>query len=81
MTANPTKTTFTDPISGETCILVVPPYGRVFPSHGEAKIGVGHPRCSELADLAIELDAFYCPACRWNGRISGAWALDVIEGR
>lgn len=69
---------FTDPITDEGCTLVVPSGGRVFPSNGEPKIGVRHPRCDELADLAVELDCFYCRACRWNGRISGAWAVDVI---
>jgi hypothetical protein len=30
--------------------------------------------------LSIDLDAFYCPVCRWNGRVSGAWCVHVIEG-
>jgi hypothetical protein len=76
---NPPYVRFVDPISGEDVALVVPAGGRVCPSPGEPKIGVEHPRCDNLADLAIELDAFYCPRCQWNGRISGAWAVDVIE--
>ena len=71
--------TFLDPIRNRMCALVVPPAGRVFAFNGEPKIGVRHEGCEELADLSIELDCFYCPTCRWNGRISGAWAVDVIE--
>ena len=70
---------FTDPISGKICVLVIPPAGRVHPTAGQPKIGVDHPGCDQLADVAVELDAFYCPACRWNGRVSGAWAVDQIE--
>ena len=70
---------FTDPASGRECSLTVPPDGRVFPGPGEPKIGVIHPGCDQTADLAIELDAFWCPACRWNGRVSGAWAADVMN--
>jgi len=66
-------------VCGGVCELVVPPGGRVYPQAGEAKIGVAHPGCAAVADLAIELDAFFCPACHRNGRVSGAWCLDVIE--
>jgi hypothetical protein len=72
---------FTDPITEASCVLVVPAGGRVWPRPGEPKIGVEHPGCPELADLCVDLDAFYCPApagCGWNGRVSGAWALDVM---
>lgn len=64
-------TPFTDPISGEECALVIPAGGRP---------GIAHPRCPALADLAVELDAFYCPACGWNGRVSGAWCAARISG-
>jgi hypothetical protein len=74
------RAAFTDPVSDEECALVIPPDGRVFPTTRQAKIGVAHPRCDELADLAIELDAFWCPACKWNGRVSGAWCADMIRG-
>ena len=74
-----TTAAFVDPISRKTCRLVVPTDGRVYPNRGEPKIGIEHNNCPELADLSIELDAFYCRACQWNGRISGAWAVDVIE--
>jgi hypothetical protein len=72
---------FVDPISGQQCHLVIPQGGRVYPTKGQPKIGVAHPgACDRLADLAVELDAFYCPACRWNGRVSGAWCVDMIDG-
>lgn len=70
---------FRDPIADGWCELVVPPGGKVYPEASEPKIGVAHPRCNALADLAIELDAFFCAACHRNGRISGAWCLEVIE--
>jgi len=73
-----TRLAFTDPVSGRVCELVVPPGGRLSPQ-GEAKIGVAHPGCGELADLALEFDAFYCARCGRNGRISGAWAAGVIK--
>lgn len=71
---------FLDPIQNRQCVLVVPPDGRVFASRGEPKIGIEHPDCDQVADLSIDLDAFYCPVCRWNGRVSGAWCVHVIEG-
>ena len=70
---------FTDPVSGRECALVIPPRGRVCPGPGEAKIGIAHPGCDQLADLAIELDAFFCPSCQRNGRVSGAWCADVLR--
>lgn len=72
---------FTDPAGGGRCVLVVPDGGAVFPRAGQPKIGVEHPRCGLLADLAVALDAFYCPpsrGCGYNGRVSGAWCRDVI---
>ena len=71
---------FTDDVSGRVCDLVIPPHGNVFAVPGQPKIGVRHPDCDAVADLCMDLDAFYCPACKWNGRISGAWAADVIGG-
>ena len=70
---------FTDAVSLQECALVIPPYGRVFPESGAPMIGIAHPRCEHLADLAIELDAFFCPRCKWNGRVSGAWCADVMR--
>lgn len=70
---------FTDDASGRTCELVIPPDGKVFARPGEPKTGVLHPHCDAVADLCMDLDAFWCPVCKWNGRISGAWAVDMIE--
>jgi hypothetical protein len=70
---------FRDPIRDMTCVLVIPADGRIFPLRGEPKIGIAHPGCESLADLSVELDAFYCQACRWNGRVSGAWCVDMID--
>jgi hypothetical protein len=80
-TADTARHRFTDPIGSAECVLVIPRNGRVFPSGGEPKIGIAHPGCDELGDLSIELDAFYCPACQWNGRVSGAWCVDMIEAQ
>lgn len=74
-----TRHPFVDPIRGEKCVLVIPSNGRIFPNQGQPKIGVEHPRCDHLADLSVDLDAFYCPVCRWNGRVSGAWCVSKIE--
>lgn len=71
---------FTDDVSGRECVLVVPPGGHVYPLPGNPKTGVEHPGCEALADLCVELDAFWCPSCGWNGRVSGAWCADVIRG-
>ena len=70
---------FVDEVRGGECVLVVPAGGKVFPRSGEPKIGVVHPHCVTVADLALHLDAFFCPACHRNGRISGFWAADVIK--
>jgi len=70
---------FIDPIGGGWCDLVVPPGGKVYPQDGEPKIGIAHPRCISIADLAIDFDAFFCPSCKRSGRVSGAWAADVIK--
>lgn len=58
---------FTDPISGQRCFLRLP------------EKAIEHPDCEHLADVSPELDAFYCSTCRWNGRVSGAWVVDVTE--
>lgn len=41
--------------------------------------GVEHPDCDRLADVSPEMDAFYCTQCSWNGRISGAWFVDMFH--
>lgn len=63
---------FTDPVRGDECMLHVEPMQPAFDG-----IWVEHPGCEELADVSIDLDAFYCAACGRSGRVSGAWALDV----
>ena len=70
---------FTDPIRDTECVLVIPPGGQVYPAPPDEKIGVEHGECGAVADLTLELDAFYCPLCGWNGRVSGAWAADMIR--
>ena len=70
---------FTDDTTGEVCKLVIPQHGRVFPAAGQPKIGISHGGCGTLADLCAELDAFWCPDCHRNGRVSGAWAHDQIK--
>jgi hypothetical protein len=77
--AETVRAAFYELVRGGECTLVVPSAGRVFPQAGGAKTGVAHPGCDAVADLAIELDAFFCPACHRNGRVSGAWCRDVIE--
>lgn len=72
---------FTDPSSGAACALVVPDGGAVYPGPGQAKIGIAHPGCGQLADLALDLDAWQCRACGVIGRVTGAWCHDVIGGR
>ena len=71
--------TFTDPVRNLECVLVIPAGGQVRPQDGEPKIGVSHPGCFSVADLAMELDAFFCPHCEWNGRIYGVWAWKMIR--
>lgn len=84
---------FTDLVTRSICELVVPVGGAISVprNHPEIpKIGIRHtsnsgeslpdgPACDELADLSIDLDAFYCPSCGRSGRVSGAWCVDVIE--
>ncbi len=73
------RAAFTDLVRMQACELVIPPGGHEYPRPGQAKIGIAHPGCPELADLAVELDAFFCAACGWNGRVSGAWCMDLIR--
>lgn len=62
-----------------SCVLVIPPGGRLSPLHGEPKTGVQHPGCTEVADLSLDLDCWYCASCRRQGRVSGAWAAERIQ--
>jgi hypothetical protein len=59
---------FTDPVSGRECTV----------HFGEAP-GVEHPDCTFRAEVSPEIDAFYCRHCGWNGRISGAWFMDLLN--
>lgn len=72
-----TEHLFRDPISGRECALRVGmDVDRLRP--GLPGLGVRHGECPQLADVSPELDCFYCPACGWNGRVSGAWAMDLL---
>lgn len=46
--------------------------------HTDEPVGVSHPDCDQRADVFPQLDAFFCTKCQWNGRISGAWFLDLL---
>lgn len=65
---DPADRWFRDPISGEDCLLVLAP-----------RLGIAHPDCAELADVTPPLDAFYCTACKWNGRVSGTWVAAMYD--
>jgi len=41
--------------------------------------GLHHPGCEQPADVSVDLDSAFCPACGLNVRISGAWVIDVLE--
>lgn len=69
---------FRDPISGRECMLRVGiDVDRLRP--GMVGLGVRHGTCDQLADVSPDLDCFFCPGCGWNGRVSGAWAMDMLE--
>lgn len=63
---------FVDLVSGQILTLRI-----TGTRYGDA--GVEHPGCDQLADVAPDLDAFYCPRCGWNGRITGAWFMDLWQ--
>ncbi len=65
---------FIDPIRGVECALALAPEDGAPP-------GVAHPGCPFPADVSLDLDAFYCTHCRYNGRISGAWVVDLLRQR
>jgi hypothetical protein len=60
---------FVDPTSGETCYLVFRP-GTV--------PGVSHLDCDQLGDVSVAYDAWYCPPCGKQGRVSGAWCINEL---
>jgi hypothetical protein len=59
---------FTDYTTGDRCFLAVNERGTPV---------VKHRKCFAMAAVIAELDAFYCLECRYSGRISGKWALDI----
>lgn len=61
---------FVDLVDGRELVLHVTVDGGV---------DVEHEGCPVGADVAIELDAYYCPNCGRGGRLSGAWVVDVVE--
>jgi hypothetical protein len=62
---------FTDPVTGEECALVV----------RSGRPWVIHAGCDGLADVVPVLDAFYCAACGWSGRVRGAWVAGLLAGQ
>lgn len=64
---------FIDPVKGaarELVVLIgVSAFDGLKVEHG----------CTDLADVSADLDAWFCPVCHAQGRISGAWALDVYD--
>lgn len=67
------RRSFVDPVKGVERELVV--------LHGVSAfdgLKVEHG-CTDLADVSADLDAWFCPVCHVQGRISGAWALDVYD--
>ena len=67
-----TRRPFTDLVSGQECTLILEP--------GQMP-RVEHPDCVVPAEVAVDLDAFYCRFCQWNGRVSGAWVMAMKAGR
>lgn len=68
---------FVDPISDRPVVLVIGETNALF----DGTTGVRHPGCDRLADVSPDLDAFFCSACHRNGRISGAWVVDLLAAR
>lgn len=66
---------FTDAIDGASCVLIIDTECGWW----EGGVGITHPGCDRPADVMPDLDAFYCPACRRNGRVSGAWVMDCWD--
>ena len=42
--------------------------------------GIEHPGCQYRAEACPEYDAFFCRHCGMNGRMSGAWFMDMLNG-
>lgn len=67
------RRSFIDPVKGVERELVVligaPAFDALCVDHG----------CSDLGNVSADLDAWFCPVCHAQGRISGAWALEVYD--
>lgn len=63
---------FTEPVHDVNCILVIP-------VTASRMVTVLHPHCSNGADISPDLDAFFCPDCGYNGRISGKFVYDMTR--
>lgn len=60
---------YTDPSGRQSTIIIT----------GDATTsGIRHHACNVLATVSPDLDAAYCPQCRWQCRISGAWYTDLL---
>ena len=57
---------------GHDCTLEVDPDAPLFQA-----LRVAHPGCAVSATVSADLDAFFCAHCHHNGRISGAWAVEI----
>ena len=73
MTGTARAEVFIDGVSRRHCTLVIDPAKPLW----DGGAVVQHPDCEHPADVSVDLDCFYCQSCRWNGRISGAWAYDL----
>lgn len=40
---------------------------------------VEHLPCGTGADVTVELDAWYCPACSRRGRVAGSWVVSIVR--
>lgn len=66
---------FHEGTSGGLMVLRMPSPGDGRPYDGTH--GVVHAGCDRLAEVSPELDCFYCSDCGRQGRISGAWFMDL----
>lgn len=60
---------FTDPTTGAECTLVID-------ETAAGEHGVEHPGCTTLADVVVQLDAWWCSDGDHHGRVDGAWATE-----
>lgn len=67
---------FVDPMTGDTLVVV---FGAAPLVPYDGKHGVRHDGCERLADVSPDLDCWFCPECRRQGRVSGAWFMDLWQ--